>query len=543
MKFRSFFSTYLLAAFLVSFSIVSNSAEAQNSVGGGVTPSSGNVIQYDTTGMIPDSVIVEFDSYAEVRSAQTFDTYPGVIWDRSMSSRPVARFRITDGSSPIDTILRLRPFSGIREVYPNYRRSASFTPNDPYFTLQSEEINVAQIPAAWDIQTGSSNVLVAVIDTGVDTTHPDLLPNLVLPGINVREPGFEDVVTDDSGHGTAVMGVIGAVGNNGIGVAGTSWNVRILPIRACGGPLLDCDLFDEVEAIDVARTNGADIINMSIGGVGTISLEQNAVRDAYEAGIVIVSAAGNGNPGKLFVATGDPAQDKLLLYYPAALPEVIGVGAVGNDGLKADFSNYGEDILSIMAPGVDIVTTVPEDEVYLYTGDGPPYGLASGTSFATPMVSGVAALVLSQFPELTPAEVRARLELTAIPMAGPDANNNGINDYYSHGILNAYGALTQSTSVGNNYYRIGVAESPIIPGDVIVILQAFVAIDGSPTGQWTAVDSSDYGTFEFNPVETRQGFFIGHFHPGDVGSISVSVTGLSNGAPLPPVLVIYTLTS
>jgi len=499
-------------------------------------------VLYSINGMVSNEVIVEFKSYADARVAQSADILPGVVFDKAMSSRPVARYKITDGSTPFEAITRLRGFSNIAEVYPNYRRSASRVPNDPYYSLQKEELLVAQVPGAWDVDTGSASVLVGVIDTGVDTTHPDLIPNLVLPGINVREgPEWPDIVKDDSGHGTAVCGVIGGVGNNGVGVAGINWDIRMLPIRACGGPLLDCDIFDEVEGIDEARNAGCNVINLSIGGVGTMTIEEEAVTDAHNAGIVIVAAAGNANPGQYYKKTGDPAIDRQSLYYPAALPEVIGVGAVANNGLKAVFSNYGEDILSIMAPGVDIVTTVPEEEVYLYTGEGPPYGLASGTSFATPMVAGVAALILSHYPYLSPDDVRARLEVTAIPMAGPDDDQDGMNDFYGYGILNAAGALSQSGTSANSYLQVGVTASPIFAGEVLVMVKSFVPLDSPPTATWSMRDSSLDGTIVFEEVESRPGFYMGRFTPGAKGNVSVTVMGMSGGAPVTPVTALYVL--
>jgi subtilisin family serine protease len=498
-------------------------------------------IPFTTNGLIMGQVIIEFNSFAEARAAQAANIIPGVTFDRGMSTRPVARYNITDGSLPSDVIIRLSALSNIREVFPNYKRSAAKIPNDPYFQLQEEDLRLVRLPDAWDIETGSADILVGVIDTGVDDTHPDLIPNMVFPGVNVREDWEPDRVTDDSGHGTAVCGVIGAVGNNGMGVAGTSWDVRMLAIRACGGPFLDCDLFDEVEGIDVARERGCDVINLSIGGVGTISLEENAVKAAYDAGIVIVAAAGNADPGWYFESSGDWETDRHSLYFPAALPEVIGVGAVGPDGEPADFSNYGEDILSLMAPGVEVVTTVPDYECYLYTGVGPPYGKATGTSFSTPMVSGVAALILSHFPGLTPDEVRARLENTAIPMVGPDADFNGINDYYGYGLLNAYGALSQAGSTGNQYLQVGVSRSPIFADELIVIVQSTSILDEAPIVRWTTQAGDASGSFQLNEVSTRPGLYIGTFHPGVTGTIKISVSAISNGAPVPLVNVNYVM--
>jgi len=500
-------------------------------------------VLYSVGGMIPDEVIIEFNSYSEVRGAQVANSLPGVTFERAMTYRPVARYSITDGRTPFEVITSLRNFSNIRDVYPNYQRSAAVEPNDPYYTqLQVEEWRVSQLPAAWDIETGSANVLVGVIDTGVQPDHPDLAGNLVLPGFNVREgPEWPDVVLDDSGHGTAVSGVIGAIGNNGVGVAGVNWVTSILPIRACGGPFLDCDLFDEVEGIDVAREQGCNVINLSIGGIGTISVEERSVTDAHDAGCVIVAAAGNANPGRLYEATGDPAIDRANLYYPAALPEVIGVGAIDNMGQKADFSNYGEAILSVMAPGVDIVTTVPDYECYLYDGTGPPYGLASGTSFSSPMVAGVAALILSHYPGLSPDDVRSRIEISATPMAGPDNDQNGINDYYGYGILNAARALSQGGIVGNDVMQVGVSTSPLIPGEILILVKAFVELDYPPTVNWSVRDTEVGGIFSLEEVATRQDYYIGRFVPGINGNISVSVSAMAGGVPLAPVTVLYVL--
>ncbi len=533
-----------ITVIILGMSMLGSGATANEPVSPDVRIDADLPVLYSTSGMITDEVIIEFESLAESRSAQAANLLPGVAFDRAMTYRPVARYKILDNSTVFEVITRLRGFPGVAEVYPNYKRSLNRVPNDQYYQLQQEELAVVRAQQAWDIQTGSADILVGVIDTGVDYTLADLIPNLVLPGVNVREDWVPDEVMDDSGHGTAVSGVIGAVGNNEIGVVGINWTIKMLPIRACG-MMLDCDLFDEVEGIDVARERGCDVINLSIGGVGTISVEEKAVTAAYEAGCVIVAAAGNRSEdiggGLLYEATGDPDIDRQSLYYPAGLPEVIGVGAIENNGERALFSNYGEDILSLMAPGVDIVTTVPEEECYLYTGDGPPYGFATGTSFSTPMVAGAAALVLAQFPGLPPDAVRARLETAAIPMPGPDNDLNGINDYFGYGILNIEGALSQTTTSGNEYMNVGVTANPLIPGEVLVLVQELVPLDYPPTARWTVRGSTVGGSVAMHPVETRPGFYIGRFAVSGGGSVMVSVTGMSGGTPTGAVNVVYSV--
>ena len=212
-------------------------------------------------------------------------------------------------------------------------------------------------------------VKVAMVDTGLDVNHPEFKDRVILTQ-NFKDPGTDSSnVFDDSGHGTATTGIVAAQGNNGIGIAGMAWDVRIMAFRACGGASLDCSLADEIQAIDAARTNGAQVINLSLGGVvRKRSAEQLAIVDAYNAGIVLVAAAGNGNPGKYYKSTGNPTQDMQTLFYPAAYPQVIGVAALDDKGgsivdpgklTRASFSNYGEDLVSVCAVGTEVETTVP----------------------------------------------------------------------------------------------------------------------------------------------------------------------------------------
>lgn len=263
-----------------------------------------------------------------------------------------------------------------------------------------------QAPEAWEITTGSRDVLVAVIDTGVDYFHEDLRPNMWINSREIPGNGIDDdnngyiddvhgydFVSDDSDpfddhfHGTHVSGTIGAVGNNGIGVAGVCWQVRIMAVKA----------FDErgngtvasaIGAIHYAIVNGARIINASWGLEDRSRALKDAVAEAQAAGIIFVAAAGNSH-------TATP-------FFPAGYEGVIAVGSLNNQGERSYFSNYGAH-LALSAPGEQILSTVPDSK----------YDSISGTSMATPHVAGAAALVLSRHPEFTAHQVADILKNTA----------------------------------------------------------------------------------------------------------------------------------
>jgi large repetitive protein len=260
-------------------------------------------------------------------------------------------------------------------------------------------------PAAWDVTTGSPDVTVAVVDSGVDRSHPDLFANLV-PGWDYA---YDDAdPTDYDGHGTHVAGIIGARGNNGVGITGVAWQTRLMPVQA-----LDAEgsgtTSDIVDAYKFAKTNGAKIVNASFGGSGFSQYEYNAIRDAPN--VLFVAAAGNAAPGS--AATNDDVTPEYPCGYN--LPNVICVAATDNNDRLADFSNYGPTKVDIAAPGNNIYSTYKCDS----------YAYMSGTSMAAPEVSGAAALVLSKDPTLTPAAVRGLLTETADPLSVEDAGKIG----------------------------------------------------------------------------------------------------------------------
>lgn len=306
----------------------------------------------------------------------------------------------------------------IQKVYPNYLFEVdASSPND---TLYPNQWALPHINAnlAWDKSDGAGAV-VAVIDTGVDYKHEDLKANIwrnedeiAGNGIDDDNNGFIDDIrgwdfiadgvncaqeedcskrdanpNDVNGHGTHVSGIVAAVQNNSIGISGIAVKAKIMPLKAAFATVSSALLksTDVYDAITYATDNGADVINMSFAGKN-LGILESAIREAHKAGVVFVAAAGNqGSSEKM---------------YPAALPEVISVGAIDPDGEKTSFSNYG-DWVDIVAPGSNIYSTLPKGA----------YGFKSGTSMASPYVAGVAALIKSRnkVSKLSADEVKQRI--------------------------------------------------------------------------------------------------------------------------------------
>jgi len=337
----------------------------------------------------------------------------------------------------------------------NYLATLCDSPSDPYYKYQWP-LNDAKkaklrLPEAWDIATGSSDVVVAVVDTGFDVTHIDLAGKRTAAGYDFAEDDFG--VMDEDGHGTCVAGIIAAVTNNNEGVAGVSWGAKIMPVKVCKGKSssLSCSLVDFCQGLEYAADNGADIINMSmgwyedqIGGFGVLLLT-DAINYAASKGVILIASSGN-------MSTSTP-------LYPSALDHVISVGAVNqNDercaaegdqtsaincswGKPATGSGYGPT-LDVMAPGsMNIWTTdIMGEAGYMRPGDYFPY--FGGTSAAAAHVSGLAALILSINPNLTPEEVENIIELAADDQVGnPSEDTPGWDQYYGWGRINAYRAL------------------------------------------------------------------------------------------------------
>lgn len=332
--------------------------------------------------------------------------------------------------SVAEAVDRYDSLLGVEYAEPDFQLlPAQTSTNDPSYpklyglnnTGQTNGISDADIdaPEAWSQTTGSSDTAVAVIDTGVDISHPDLENNIwtnpdEVAGNNKDDDGNgyvddvhgwdfynEDKTVYDSGdgdtHGTHVAGTIAAEGNNDIGVTGINWRASIMPLKFLGpkGGYTS----DAVEAIDYAVAEGAMISNNSWGGGGKSQALQDAISRADAAGHLFVAAAGNGGSD----GVGD--DNDVAPAYPASYTNsnIISVAATdASDGL-ASFSNFGEESVDLGAPGVGILSTLP----------GNTYGSYSGTSMATPHVAGVAALIKSQSPSMDDAQLKTQILETA----------------------------------------------------------------------------------------------------------------------------------
>lgn len=270
---------------------------------------------------------------------------------------------------------------------------ASVTPSDPSF---GDQWGLAKINAlaAWDFTTGSPDVTIAILDSGADAAHPDLTPKFTT-GHNAF---FQLGATQDrDGHGTHVAGIAGAASNNGIGTAGVAWGARIMPVKVLtrfGGSTSVI-----AEGIQWATDNGANIINMSLGGTQDAQVLREAVQYAANRNVLLLAAMGN------------EFQVGNFINYPAAYPEVMAVAATDRNDAHANFSNSGAHV-EVAAPGVDILSTYRVGGVSTYTE-------LSGTSMATPHVSGLAALLFSINPNLSAADVRALIILSATDVGAP----------------------------------------------------------------------------------------------------------------------------
>lgn len=256
----------------------------------------------------------------------------------------------------------------------------------------------SKIQKAWSISQGSKNVVVAVIDTGIDANHPDLKPNLWKAPLKSETYGWDFVTrsanpSDVHGHGTHIAGIIGAVANHKTGTAGVAQNVQIMPIRYYSESAPgNVNLANTIKALHYAIDNGARIINYSGGGPEYSEEEFQAMKKAQDKGVLIIAAAGNDHNNT------DLEENR---YYPAAyalkgLRNIISVASIDMDGRLLPSSNYGIKSVDLAAPGEGILSTIP----------GGRYGKLTGTSQATAFVSGVAALILSRQPSLTAFQVK-----------------------------------------------------------------------------------------------------------------------------------------
>jgi len=312
---------------------------------------------------------------------------------------------------------------------PNYLYRAFLVPNDPYFGQQWAH-TLIRTPAAWDITTGSSSITIAIVDSGIDENHPDLL-NKIVAGYDFSDGDSNP--HDLNGHGTHVAGIAAAASNNATGIAGVNWQARIMPVRVLGMDGTGYN-FDISEGIRWAYQHGAKVINLSLGGPDEAQNMRDAVNEARSAGSLVVAAMGNSRE------EGNPTS------YPAAYDSVMAVAATGPSDVYAFYSQYGPHC-DISAPGGDmagpqdpngIYSSLPTYPVYMTTfyGYNTNYDYVHGTSQAAPHVSGLAALIWSIRPDLSVDQVRNVIQTTAKDLGAPGWDSN-----YGYGRIDALAAL------------------------------------------------------------------------------------------------------
>jgi subtilisin family serine protease len=382
----------------------------------------------------------------------------------------------------------IREMSGVTSVSSERKASVLFTPNDSERSLQWG-LNIIHAYGAWDITMGNHSVVVAVLDTGIDWTHPDLAGNMWSDtngyhGFNFisdnRLPMDDNVNSyDDNGvwepgtytyHGTHVAGVVGAVANNNQGIAGMA-QVQLMAVKVMNdsGEGTDAYVASGIRwAVDPNSdgdtSDGADIITMSLGVDGMSTTLGNAVNFASSHGVVLVAATGNSGSS--------------VVSYPAAYPKVIGVGAVDSSSVPAGFSNYGNG-LDVMAPGTNIYSTMT----------GGAYQYLSGTSTAAPFVAGIAALMLTVNPALTPKDVGDTINTTSTDIRSP-----GWDDYSGWGVVDAFRSVEQVSSPAATITK---SPSYVTPNSTFSI--TWMVTGGSP-----GVITSTYLTWGESPTSLTE---------------------------------------
>lgn len=364
-----------------------------------------------TNGFVSDQIVVRFSSeianntkrkIIRQNDAKTITEIPDI-------GATVLQVPDENVQAAIDNLLQQQ---GVIYAEPNYLAEATdVIPNDPGW---GNQYNLAAIraPAGWQLNTGAVWVTIAIIDSGVDLTHPDLFVR-ILPGYDFVNNDNDP--QDDNGHGTHVAAIAAASSNNAVGISGVNWGASILPVKVLNAS--GNGTYTNVAAGIVWATNhGAQVINLSLGGASPSFVLSDAVDYAYTHGVTLVASTGNA---------GAPA-----VLYPAAFDAIIAVGATDISNSWASFSNYGPEV-DVVAPGANIYSAYP----------GGGYGYRSGTSMSAPHVSGLAA-ILWGIPGNGPAKIRTIIESTS-----QDLGNPGWDEFFGNGLIQMDAAILNALPI------------------------------------------------------------------------------------------------
>ncbi len=439
---------------------------------------------------------------------------------RAYPTRSGLAFYQADGLSEAatrDLVDSLRASSAVEAAFPNWILEAQATPTDPFYDFQAWHYEQFNLPAAWDIEDGSSlRITVGVLDSG-SFTHPDIEwgvgANLLNWGAGYVGP-IEDPSQEPGGssHGTHVAGTIGATTNNGVGVAGVNWDVEILPIKVLGATgsgsfsgILEGIYWaagDDIPAYGGhVNSNPARVINLSLGGniYEPCPPAYDAIfQEVYAmAGTIAVVAAGND---------ASPTD----IFFPANCPSVITVGATGPTAERAYYSNFGAYV-DVFAPGGDFDYDHPFDDDFgagvLSTVEG-DYDFYQGTSMASPHVAGLVSLILAQDPDLSLDEVRERLHNASVPMSygecwAPVLGFDGQN-LCGAGLLDAEAALLGVTLTTPRAFVYAIPVGDTLPD---IGLAQLASLSALATYQVEA-DAEAAGEFSFSIEDLEAGSYL-----------------------------------
>lgn len=355
------------------------------------------------------SVIVGYRSADKTKAVKSATAKGAKIKKHSRSGRFTV-VEVPKGQNTAEFCQKLADEEGVQYAEPENVYRAALTPNDPEFGKQWGIARIAA-PTAWDVTQGSG-VVVAVVDTGVELNHPDLVGRLDTAN-DYDFVNFDSNASDDNGHGTHVAGTVAANTNNTIGVTGVAGQATVLPVKVLNAKG-EGSTSSVADGIVWAADKGAKVINLSLASPSTSDALNTAVQYAVNKDVVVVAATGNEGGA---------------VSYPARLANVIGVGSTTTSDVRSSFSNFGPEV-DVTAPGSGIYSTT-----LLGT-----YGAADGTSMAAPHAAGVVALIRAKNPSWTRTQVEQQLTTTAV-----DLGTAGKDNYFGHGRIRAAEAVGQSS--------------------------------------------------------------------------------------------------
>ena len=464
-----------------------------------------------------DKVVITGAGFGNNGGAVFFGSYRGYPIRWSSESIEV---RIPSKINTTVSKIKISSSNGLSYTYDDFTVSQE-TSSDPFSYFQTEHFETINLQKAWNITKGSSDIIVAIIDDGVYINHPDLRQNIWINkkeniGNNLDDDGngyVDDIygwdfvgnygeMTTRGTHGTMVAGIIGAVGNNDEGIAGVNWNARLMPLIVCASAT-NCPTSNIISAIYYAVDNGANVINLSLSTSGVTAYSNaydDAIRYAYDRGVVIVSAAGNGD------IEGGIGQDLGFIPQSPVCNDnnqnmVIGVGSFTMDGkYRTNWTNYGKCV-DTYAPGEAVVSTA----VPAYSTIKGFYDLGSGTSYSAPYVTGLVVLLKSKYPTMSNIEIRDRIIKHSI------INNtkSTINVYET--LIEPYtfklrsnGTLIRSTNSAD-IYLVEQGKKRLIPDYNIFVANKFNALNVITV---TPVELLQYPTGELVGVPIPEGALI-----------------------------------